>query len=300
MGAKRGSGARLTSNFNYHHSSVTTDTPIRDVFGLCLPSLEADYLAAEKTDAQRSYSLDTKLLRYRDNLMRGVPLSTRVDGCFVHCGTGMGLRETILAGRDILQTLANFETQVPAVVSDILSADLIVLVGRRTARHAVFVDACAFHAEHGNFSPSEHTQTQTTPLEWLLGLPVTAASVMWSFGCLFAWMLTGTSLFASRDPEEQLVDIMRTVGVPPLCSAGVTIGHLPLYRRFLVNRATVRANDPEGPPISSISQRISQNTGGAHRLALVQFCNLLTGLLDPNPSTRTTATHALKHSLFSL
>lgn len=52
--------------------------------------------------------------------------------------------------------------------------------------------------------------------EVILGIPLTTAIDMWSFGCILAELFTGSPLFAGEDEKEQLACMMEILGPPPV------------------------------------------------------------------------------------
>jgi len=52
--------------------------------------------------------------------------------------------------------------------------------------------------------------------EVILGIPLTTAIDMWSFGCILAELFTGSPLFSGEDEKEQLACMMEILGPPPV------------------------------------------------------------------------------------
>jgi dual specificity tyrosine-phosphorylation-regulated kinase 2/3/4 len=52
--------------------------------------------------------------------------------------------------------------------------------------------------------------------EVILGIPLTTAIDVWSFGCILAELATGSPLFAGEDEKEQLACMMEILGPPPV------------------------------------------------------------------------------------
>ena len=52
--------------------------------------------------------------------------------------------------------------------------------------------------------------------EVILGIPITRAIDIWSFGCILAELYTGSPLFAGEDEKEQLMCMMELLGPPPI------------------------------------------------------------------------------------
>jgi dual specificity tyrosine-phosphorylation-regulated kinase 2/3/4 len=50
----------------------------------------------------------------------------------------------------------------------------------------------------------------------ILGIPITTAIDMWSFGCILAELFTGSPLFSGEDEKEQLMCMMEILGPPPI------------------------------------------------------------------------------------
>lgn len=52
--------------------------------------------------------------------------------------------------------------------------------------------------------------------EVILGIPITTAIDVWSFGCILAELFTGTPLFPGEDEKELLMCMMEVLGPPPV------------------------------------------------------------------------------------
>ena len=117
--------------------------------------------------------------------------------------------------------------------------------------------------------------------EILLGCTeYTSAIDIWSAGCVFAEMILGSPLFKGDSEICQLYDIFQLVGTPDDTEwPGVT--SLPNWQPLF----------PKWKP-QNLSERLG---GGLCSLGL----DLLTRLLQPDPSTRPTAAQALCHPYFA-
>ena len=49
-----------------------------------------------------------------------------------------------------------------------------------------------------------------------MGIPITSAIDIWSFGCILAELYTGSPLFAGENEREQLMCMMEILGAPPV------------------------------------------------------------------------------------
>lgn len=52
--------------------------------------------------------------------------------------------------------------------------------------------------------------------EVIMGIPITKAIDIWSFGCILAELYTGSPLFTGEDEKEQLMCIIEILGPPPV------------------------------------------------------------------------------------
>jgi serine/threonine protein kinase len=210
---------------------------------------------------------------------------------------GLTLAEALSVTSALLTSLMVFANSKPPVVMTCMSPENVVLIGtRRRFRKATFVNDGGFHVEDDSFASPGTVTTHTVALEALFGRASTTQSAMWSLGCMFAWMLTGTPLFAAGHPERHMVDILRTVGAPR-CEPNRA--HVPLFARGAAVRA-LRYTQAQYVIQSSIGGRLHTLRSTLTSTQFECVVDFLTGLLDPTPATRMTVAEAQSHSIFSV
>ncbi|KAJ8481485.1 hypothetical protein ONZ45_g15300 [Pleurotus djamor] len=141
--------------------------------------------------------------------------------------------------------------------------------------------ARAFGVPVNTFSNEVVTLWYRAP-DVLLGSRTYSTSIdVWSCGCIFAEMISGTPLFRGRDNQDQLLHIMRVIGTPSEAtlhkiaqdSPEVTLKQFPRYPKI---------------PFQQILTKASP-----------QAIDLLERLLKFDPAERISASEALSHPYFT-
>ncbi|KAF4572537.1 negative regulator of the PHO system [Pleurotus pulmonarius] len=141
--------------------------------------------------------------------------------------------------------------------------------------------ARAFGVPVNTFSNEVVTLWYRAP-DVLLGSRTYSTSIdVWSCGCIFAEMISGTPLFRGRDNQDQLLHIMRVIGTPSEAtlrkiaqdSPEVTLKQFPRYPKM---------------PFQQILPKASP-----------QAIDLLERLLKFDPAERISASEALSHPYFT-
>ncbi|KAH9577954.1 Protein kinase domain [Trypanosoma melophagium] len=136
--------------------------------------------------------------------------------------------------------------------------------------------------------------------EVLLGIPYTPLIDSWSLGCLLFELYTGKPLFPGENPQEQINNIVCTLGLPSMkamtLGANITSLQVPKNTKGINAEANLhclikkyRYNSGEVQPSCSLSSSSEE----------VAFVNLLCKLLQPDESLRMSCTDALYHVYFS-
>ncbi|KDQ30387.1 hypothetical protein PLEOSDRAFT_1022856, partial [Pleurotus ostreatus PC15] len=138
--------------------------------------------------------------------------------------------------------------------------------------------ARAFGVPVNTFSNEVVTLWYRAP-DVLLGSRTYSTSIdVWSCGCIFAEMISGTPLFRGRDNQDQLLHIMRVIGTPSeatlrkIAQDSVTLKQFPRYPKM---------------PFQQILPKASP-----------QAIDLLERLLKFDPAERISASEALSHPYF--
>lgn len=114
---------------------------------------------------------------------------------------------------------------------------------------------------------------------------------VWSIGCIFAEMATGTPLFAGKSDADQLLRIFRFLGTPNN-SNWTSMHHYPNSTNMLSKPELLQNQEPE-------CFRAFESGQGFEKLGR-EGIDLLLGLLRYEPSERITAAQALQHPYFSV
>ncbi len=114
---------------------------------------------------------------------------------------------------------------------------------------------------------------------------------VWSIGCIFAEMATGTPLFAGKSDADQLLRIFRFLGTPNH-SNWSSMHHYPNSTNMLSKPELLQNQEPE-------CFRLFESGHGFEKLGR-EGLDLLLGLLRYEPSERITAAQALQHPYFSV
>lgn len=114
---------------------------------------------------------------------------------------------------------------------------------------------------------------------------------MWSVGCIFVEMMTGSPPFADKSELGQLKKIFQVMGTPTVHNWSPSLVELPGYESVLLS------------PKSELSQ--VQYTGVPLQVAFKRFANhpeavdLLSKMLRYDPGSRISASEALNHPVFA-
>ncbi len=114
---------------------------------------------------------------------------------------------------------------------------------------------------------------------------------VWSIGCIFAEMATGTPLFAGKSDADQLLRIFRFLGTPNN-SNWSSMHHYPNSTNMLSKPELLQNQEPE-------CFRLFESGIGFEKLGR-EGIDLLLALLRYEPSERITAAQALQHPYFSV
>jgi dual specificity tyrosine-phosphorylation-regulated kinase 2/3/4 len=125
--------------------------------------------------------------------------------------------------------------------------------------------------------------------EVILGIPLTTAIDMWSFGCILAELATGNPLFSGEDEKEQLACMMEILGPPP-----IEVIQIASKREFYF--------DKEYNPIEMINSRGRKRYPKSKDLRTVLkgadegLINLIEQCVNWSPSSRITPEVALQNA----
>jgi serine/threonine protein kinase len=235
------------------------------------------------------------LILFRSVVFHGTRLSSQLARSVANTSGGLGLREVARISRDILTAFASFAAESPTVLLPTISESNVVLLGSRATQRAILVNDGSLEFETDLFAAHTPETTHTTSIDAMFGFPLTWQSTMWSFGCLFAWMLTGVPLFAAGHTERHLVDILRTVGHP----TGARLEHVPLFNRGVATRA-LRYTQPRYVIRSSISARMRTGCRPMCEDSLDSVVDFIVCALNPNAESRMTIKEALAHPVLNM
>ncbi|KAG6857626.1 negative regulator of the PHO system [Tephrocybe sp. NHM501043] len=141
--------------------------------------------------------------------------------------------------------------------------------------------ARAFGVPVNTFSNEVVTLWYRAP-DVLLGSRTYNTSIdLWSCGCIFAEMITGTPLFRGRDNQDQLLHIMRIIGTPTDAQ----------FAKMAKDSPEIQIKQYQRYPKMNFAQVIPK----ASREAV----DLLDQLLKFDPTERITASEALAHPYFT-
>ena len=125
------------------------------------------------------------------------------------------------------------------------------------------------------------------PPDVLLGNTAYSSSVdIWGVGCIFAEMLTGRPLFPGTTDQDQMVRIIKILGVPT-AEQWPNYSKMKNYNKFGLHRYTSSTYNTN--KLNIICKRVANDTS---------CMQLLHSMLQYDPRKRTTATAAMNHSFF--
>ncbi|KAG5634966.1 hypothetical protein H0H81_000202 [Sphagnurus paluster] len=141
--------------------------------------------------------------------------------------------------------------------------------------------ARAFGVPVNTFSNEVVTLWYRAP-DVLMGSRTYSTSIdIWSCGCIFAEMITGTPLFRGRDNQDQLLHIMRIIGTPSDAQ----------FRKMLKDSPEIQVKQFQRYPKLNLEQVLPK----ASREAI----DLLEKLIKFDPTERISANEALNHPYFT-
>ncbi|ORC90359.1 putative protein kinase [Trypanosoma theileri] len=134
--------------------------------------------------------------------------------------------------------------------------------------------------------------------EVLLGLPYTSLIDAWSLGCLLFELYTGKPLFPGETPQEQINNIVYTVGLPSLKAMTFGANTTSLLIPQNTNGVNAEAN------LHHLIKKYRYNSGKVQQpyspsSEEMAFVNLLCNLLNPDENLRMSCTEAMYHVYFS-
>lgn len=150
--------------------------------------------------------------------------------------------------------------------------------------------------------------------EVLLGIPYDLAIDMWSLGCILVEMHTGEPLFSGKDEFDQVAKIVEVLGIPPdhilhMASRTEKFFEKGASGNWILKRfRDSRKDNYRRPGSRSLDDILGVECGGPGGIRQGEvghtppdyrkFKDLILGMLDYDPETRTKPFDALQHSFF--
>lgn len=223
---------------------------------------------------------------------------------------GLPLGWVSSVSKQVLQCLSFLSRRGVGITHGNLSPSNILITNQSTVRVAGFGWASNIAQLQSHYAPSGYY----CPPEVLLGFPCSSMVDVWSMGCILLELHCGRNLFAGRNDEELVALLVKRLGYPPahMLQTGSK------SRRFFEPAPTENATrwrlkpsipipmfDQDHLPLYSVRDFVSywSRQRGLQIRGLenedFDFFDLVSRMLEYDPSRRITASEALRHPFFS-